>query len=146
MPLGEFTGVLAHELGHFAHGGAMRLSYLIQSMIRFMLRVVHERDGFDETLIELGQFRAFLHPGVTAGATLFSLFFQGVRFFPWLARCLLKGLAWVSLAASGALLREMEYDADRHEARVAGSATFEACSSRLIVVRAAAQACARRAA
>jgi Zn-dependent protease with chaperone function len=139
MPLGEFTGILAHEFGHFAHGGAMRLSYLIRSMIFFMLRVVHERDTFDEMLVEASRFRVFFDMRITLVLAMFSLFMNGVRAFLWLARCLLKGLAWVSLTASGALLREMEYDADRHEARVVGSATFVACASRLAVLGVASQ-------
>jgi Zn-dependent protease with chaperone function len=140
MTVREFTGILAHEFGHFAQGGAMRLSYLIRSMIFFMLRIVHERDGFDEMLIELSRFRFFLDIRITAALALFSLFMLGVQAFLWLARGLLKGLAWVGLAASGALLREMEYDADRHEARVAGSETFAAVATRLNVLGAAAQA------
>jgi Zn-dependent protease with chaperone function len=32
LNLREFTGVLAHEFGHFAQGGAMRLTYIIRSL------------------------------------------------------------------------------------------------------------------
>jgi hypothetical protein len=49
----------------------------------------------------------------------------------------LRVLAWVGLIVTGALLREMEFDADRHEARIAGSETFAAVGTRLIVLNAA---------
>jgi len=140
MTLRELTGILAHEFGHFAQGGAMRLSYVIRSTIFFLYRIVHERDGFDEALIELSRFRVFLDVRITLALMVFSLFMHGVRVFLWVARSLLRGIAWVGLVASGALLREMEYDADRHEARVAGSETFAAVGSRLIVLDAAQQA------
>jgi Zn-dependent protease with chaperone function len=137
MTLREFTGVLAHEFGHFAQGGAMRLSYLIRSMIVFMLRIVHERDGFDEALIEASRFRVLLDIRITLVLALFSLFMLAVQGFLWLARGLLKGLAWIGLIVTGALLREMEYDADRHEARIVGSESFAAVGTRLIVLGAA---------
>jgi len=140
MTLRELTGILAHEFGHFAQGGAMRISYVIRSTIFFLYRIVHERDGFDDALIELSRFRLFLDARITAVMLVFSLFMHGVRVFLWVARGLLRGIAWIGLVASGALLREMEYDADRHEARVAGFETFAAVGSRLIVLDAAQQA------
>jgi Zn-dependent protease with chaperone function len=142
MTLRELTGVLAHEFGHFAHGGAMRLSYLIRLAIISLLRIAHERDGFDEILLELSRFRVFLDLRVTVALWLFALFMFGVQAFLWLARALMKGMAWVGLVASGALLREMEYDADRHEARVAGGEAFDAVGDKLAVLGAARQAAA----
>jgi len=40
----QLTGVLAHELGHFAQGGGMRLSYVIRSVNHWFARVVYEKD------------------------------------------------------------------------------------------------------
>jgi Zn-dependent protease with chaperone function len=159
MTLREFTGVLAHEFGHFAHGGAMRLSYLTRMVIVFMLRIAYERDGFDKTILELSRFRLILGSGMTgAGVALlfprfvsfmfglqgflwvFTLFMLGVQGFLWLARTLMKGMAWVGLAACGALLREMEYDADRYEARITGGEAFAAVGDKLAVLAAARQA------
>jgi Zn-dependent protease with chaperone function len=65
MSLRQFTGVLAHEFGHFAQGGAMRLSYLIRSIVFFMLRIVHERDEFDRMLIEASRFRVLQDVRIT---------------------------------------------------------------------------------
>jgi Zn-dependent protease with chaperone function len=140
MTLRELTGVLAHEFGHFAQGGAMRLTYLIRTASGFMFRVAHERDGFDALLIELSRFRVIFDLRVTIVLWLFAAFMLGVQLFLWLARALMKGLAWVALAASAALLREMEYDADRHEARVAGSEAFSAVALKLAVLGAGRQA------
>ncbi len=137
MSLRELTGILAHEFGHFAQGGAMRLSYVIRSTVFFLYRIVHERDGFDAALIELSRIRLFLDPRITIVLLLFSLFMYGVRLLLWVARALLRGIAWVGLVASASLLREMEHDADRHEARVAGSETFAAVGDRLIILDAA---------
>jgi Zn-dependent protease with chaperone function len=140
MTVRELTGVLAHEFGHFAQGGAMRLSYLIRTTLFLMLRIVHERDGLDEILIELGRFRIFLDARITIFLWLLALFMRGVQGFLWLARGLLRGLVWLGMVATGALLREMEYDADRHEARVSGSEAFAAVGKRLTVLAAAANA------
>jgi Zn-dependent protease with chaperone function len=140
MTLRELAGVLAHEFGHFAHGGAMRLSSLIRTSIDFLLRIAHERDALDEALIELGRFRVFLDIRVTLALWLFALFMLGVQGFLWLARALMKGMAWVGLVASSALSREMEYVADRHEARVAGGEAFASVGDKLAVLGAARQA------
>lgn len=136
MTLREFTGVLAHEFGHFAQGSAMRLSHLIRVAINLLLRIAYERDGFDRALVEASQFRAFLDIRVTLLICLFALFMLGVQGFLWLARMLMRGLAWVGLAASGSLLREMEYDADRHEARIAGGESFAVVSDQLTLLQA----------
>jgi hypothetical protein len=71
---------------------------------------------------------------------MFSLFMLCVQGFLWLARGLLKALSWIALAACAALLREMEFDADRMEARATGSESFAVTSHKLAVLHAARQA------
>lgn len=51
MDLRQLTGVLAHELGHFAQGGAMRLTYIVRSINSWFARVIYERDSMDWWLI-----------------------------------------------------------------------------------------------
>ena len=46
----EFGGVLAHEFGHFAQGGGMRLTAVVRGVNAWFGRVVYERDEWDETL------------------------------------------------------------------------------------------------
>jgi Zn-dependent protease with chaperone function len=47
----QLAGVLAHELGHFAQGAGMRFSYIVRSINHWFLRVVYERDGWDQRLV-----------------------------------------------------------------------------------------------
>ena len=44
LDLQQLAGVLAHELGHFAQGAGMRLTYLIRATSGWFARVVYERD------------------------------------------------------------------------------------------------------
>ncbi|MGE3819983.1 MAG: M48 family metallopeptidase [Isosphaeraceae bacterium] len=137
LSLREFTGVLAHEFGHFTQGGAMRLSSLIHRSVRLMLRIVHERDGFDAALIEAGAVRVFLDPRLFLLSLAFSLAVWTVLAFLWVARMMLKGLAWLGMASAVALLREMEFDADAHEVRVVGREGFVKTGDRLLVLETA---------
>jgi hypothetical protein len=50
MSLRQFAGVLAHEFGHFSQGAGMRLSFIIRSINLWFMRVVYERDDWDERL------------------------------------------------------------------------------------------------
>lgn len=114
LSLRELAGVLAHEFGHFTQGGGMRLTYLIQAVNAWFARVVDERDAWDERLI------AWTHAGGWV-----SIVVLGCRGFVWLTRRVLQGLMITGHAISCLALRQMEYDADRQQTRVAGSAAFE---------------------
>ena len=46
----ELGGVLAHEFGHFAQGGGMRLTALVRGINGWFGRVVYERDQWDDEL------------------------------------------------------------------------------------------------
>lgn len=118
----QFAGVLAHEFGHFTQGAGMRLSYVIRAVSMWFARVVYERDVWDERLDAWS--RDGGHWSVMLTAALAKL---GVR----LGRWVLKGLMYVGHAVSGVMLRQMEYDADLHEIRLAGSRTFAETSRRL---------------
>ncbi|MDB5334865.1 MAG: Zn-dependent protease with chaperone function, partial [Planctomycetaceae bacterium] len=48
----QLAGVLAHELGHFSQGAGMRLSYIIRNINNWFLRVIYERDEWDEAITE----------------------------------------------------------------------------------------------
>ena len=124
LSLEEFTGVLAHEFGHFTQGSAMRVTYLIRSVNAWFSRVVYERDRLDEWLVGtmFTGFGALTFVGVIANL--------GV----WLSRLVLKTLMYLGHALSSVLLRQMEYDADRCEARVVGSDTCAATTRRIGVL------------
>ncbi len=117
----QFVGVLAHEFGHFSQGIGMRLSYVIRSINRWFARVVYERDQWDAWLSATAESTDFRIGWILALGII------GVAF----SRVVLQILMMIGLAVSGLLLRQMEFDADRYEARVAGSETFEATTKRM---------------
>lgn len=111
----QFGGVLAHEFGHFSQGAGMRLTYVIRSIAFWFQRVVYERDSWDEWLHETAR-----SIDLRIGWILFL-----AQLFVWITRKILFGLMVIGYAVGGFLLRQMEFDADRYEARLAGSEAFE---------------------
>jgi Zn-dependent protease with chaperone function len=122
LSLQQFAGVIAHEFGHFAQGFGMRLSYIIRHINFWFLRVVYERDAWDVWLEEWGM--EAQDAGVLIIVNLARL---GVG----TSRLLLKVLMLLAHAISCFLLRQMEYDADSYEIKVAGSSAAEAATRRM---------------
>ena len=123
----QFAGVLAHEFGHFSQGTGMRFSYLIRSISFWFTRVVYERDAWDEKLYRLSEHE---NP-------VLRLVLSLTRFGIWLTRRVLWVLMLAGHAVSGFLLRQMEFDADRYESRVAGCKSFSTTSRRMSVLNVA---------
>jgi Zn-dependent protease with chaperone function len=121
MTTRQLAGILAHELGHFAQGSSMRLTYLIRSINGWFARVVFERDAWDQRLE-----RAASESDLRIGLVLHL-----ARFLVWLTRQILRGLMMAGHAIGMFMLRQMEYDADRYEARLAGSDAFAGTAMRL---------------
>ena len=117
----QLAGVIAHEFGHFRQGAAMRLSYVIRRVNGWFARVVYERDSWDAELAGWSQ----------TDSQWVNLMGGCARLAVWFSRLLLKGLMYAGHAISCLLMRQMEYDADRCEIHVAGSAGFEATALRL---------------
>jgi Zn-dependent protease with chaperone function len=105
---------MAHELGHFAQGMGMRLTYLVRSIVDWFVRVVYQRDQWDDWLDETSR-----ELDIRIG-----WIFLVAQLFVMIGRRLLWLLLHVGLAISGIMLRQMEFDADSYEARLAGSAAF----------------------
>lgn len=124
MNMRQFGGVLAHEFGHFSQGVGMRLSYLIRTIAGWLHRVVYQRDAWDEWL------------SASAGSIDIRVGFilYLAMFFVWLSRKILWLLMMVGFGVSGVLLRQMEFDADRYEARLSGSDTFEKTSKQITLL------------
>lgn len=120
MTLREFTGILAHEFGHFSQGTGMRLTYVISRVNRWFARVVWERDAWDLQLIDLSR----------AGNWL-SFLFLIARVPVWLIRRILWLLMMAGHAISCTMLRQMEYDADQYSIRICGSEAFESATKRM---------------
>jgi Zn-dependent protease with chaperone function len=110
----QLAGVLAHELGHFAQGAAMRTTYIIRAVNGWFGRVVFERDTWDDLLAEYSR-----RLGVRAGIVLWV-----ARGAIWLSRRLLRGLMYAGHAIACWQMRQMEFDADYYEVNVGGSADF----------------------
>jgi len=123
--LENLAGVLAHEFGHFSQGLGMRLSYIVWSLNAWFARVVYERDGWDEWLEE-----ASAELDLRVGWILWL-----ARLGVWFSRRVLWILMMIGLTVTSFLSRQMEYDADRYEARVAGSNVFEASTRRLCALQ-----------
>ena len=117
----ELGGVLAHEFGHFAQGGGMRLTTFVRGINHWFARVVYERDHWDEKLEKWS----------TEGDGRASIIFAIARGCVWLSRRLLFGLMMAGHAISCFMLRQMEYDADSYEIKFAGSEAFGRTSARM---------------
>ena len=107
----------------------MRVTYVIRSVNAWFARVVYERDAWDQKLADWSD---------QSGREL-AVVMWACRLLVWLARRVLWALMWAGHFVSCFMLREMEYDADRYEARVAGSATFAQTADRLLVLSLASQ-------
>jgi Zn-dependent protease with chaperone function len=112
MDLKQFTGVLAHEVGHFSQGIFMRLSYAVQLINGWFARMAWGRSGIDDLL-----------DGMMADEPhwsflLIALFSKLVLF---VARLVMMLMAVISQALCMNLSRQAEFDADRRAARIVGS-------------------------
>src|SRR5207302_1283690 len=81
MNLSQLAGVIAHEYGHFSQGTAMRAQYVIRRINLWFYRVVHERDAWDQFLVEASEREN--------QAWQLVLVFYTARLGVWLARCVL---------------------------------------------------------
>jgi Zn-dependent protease with chaperone function len=126
LSLREFAGVLAHEFGHFTQSFGMRLTYIIRSVNAWFARVVYERDEWDVMLEEAAQTEDIKLAIVVGIARL------GV----WFSRQILKALMFIGHGIGCFMLRQMEYDADSYEIKLAGSDHFESAMRRIHVLAA----------
>lgn len=130
MNMRQFAGVLAHEFGHFSQGAGMRLSYLVRSINAWFQRVVYDRDSWDEWLDETARSTDFR----------FAIFLWATMLCIWLTRKVLWVLMIIGHGTSSFFMREMEFDADRYEARLSGSATYATTQKQLLTLGFANQA------
>jgi len=129
MNLQAFTGVLAHEFGHFTQGTAMRLAAIIHFVNVWFARVVYENDNWDEGMDSM---------------VASSPWYLGAVFI--VAKLVVKigrGILWVLMkfghAISCFLSRQQEYDADRYEAYISGSYSFGESTRQIIALNVASQ-------
>jgi hypothetical protein len=125
----QLSGLVAHELGHFAQGAGMRASYVVRSLNAWLARLACQRDAWDERLSSSSLESAGMIP-----------IYLAIMFCVWLTRRVLWVLMMIGHALSCLLLRQMEYDADRYMARLAGTETFEEIARRMALWEASSQA------
>jgi hypothetical protein len=101
----------------------MRLSGRIRQMNFWFGRLVYERDSFDQALAEA-------RAEESAVALFAALGTLGV----WIGRGVLWVLMHVGHAISCIFMRQMEFDADRYEIALAGSAGFAGTARKLAVL------------
>ena len=128
LSIRELGGVLAHEFGHFAQGGGMRLTTIVRGVNAWFARVVYERDEWDVSLERWSKESDWRLAAVLVVA----------RGAVWLSRRVLTGLMLGGHAISCFMMRQMEYDADSYEIKVAGSDAFIRTSMRMRELNAAA--------
>ena len=113
LSLRQFAGVLAHEFGHFSQRTGMRVSYLIRTINHWFARVVYERDSWDSSLEQ----------AAASQQGLISTFGLAGKAGVWLTRRILWVLMKLAQLVSSGLSHQMEFDADRYQARLVGGAT-----------------------
>jgi Zn-dependent protease with chaperone function len=121
MSARQFVGVLAHEFGHFAQRLGMICSFTVNSINAWLEHCAYGEDALDRKLREWSD-----------AAAEKEHWFSGVVNLSiaatWVAirgtRLLMAGLFQMSLRLSRYMSRQMEFDADRYEALLAGSDTF----------------------
>lgn len=106
-----FTGILAHELGHFTQRKGMRVQLFINRINMWFAHVVYERDAFDYWLYRISR------PGLGP----FRLFGIIMSFIVSVGRRLVWLFMLLAHAASCLISRRAEYDADRYMALITGS-------------------------
>src|SRR5207244_2862258 len=133
LSMQEFAGVLAHEFGHFAQGAGMKLTYIIRAVSGWFARVVYERDEWDVRLVRAASVDLRI-----------GIFVQMIRVSVWLTRRILWVLMRFGHLVSCFMLRQMEYDADSYETKLAGSAAFARTSEKFQNLLAASHVALRR--
>jgi Zn-dependent protease with chaperone function len=131
LDLRQFAGVLAHEFGHFAQGSAMRVTFVVRSVNVWLARLVYDRDEWDYKLA---------NTAADIDAGWFTVLVWVAQAAVWLTRRVLWVLMGAGHLISAFMLRQMEYDADRYEARVAGSDVFAHTCERINLLNVASQA------
>src|SRR6185369_1001304 len=121
----QLAGVLAHEFGHFTQGFGMRLTYIIRTINAWFARVAYERDAWDVWLEQCA---------AEADDWRVAIVVNLARLAVWFSRLLLKLLLLIGHGIGCFMLRQMEYDADSYEIKLAGSETFESASKRMYVL------------
>lgn len=113
LDLPQFAGVLAHELGHFGQGGAMRLVHAVRSVNLWFARAASVESAWERRPLHGGALDAVLLPilALARGCAVAS-------------RWILKAHIRAGQITSCLLLRQMERQADLAAIRLVGGETY----------------------
>lgn len=117
MNIRQFTGVLAHEFGHFAQPSAMVTHYLVHSINYWFANRAYEPDAWDERLAAWSKKADWYF--------IVQVAIVGAQLSIMLTRQLFAGLYLLNLKMTRFMSRHMEYDADAYESIFSGSEQFE---------------------
>ena len=126
MDIRTFAGILAHEFGHFSQGAAMRMTYIIYTVLYWLHVAVERRDFLDEKLEQWGR----------SEQTIVLAIVHSSRLFIWLTRKILVYMLKLGNFINYSMSRQMEFDADRYATRLIGSDNYKDISiqiTRLVV-------------
>ncbi len=118
----QLAAVVAHELGHFTQGAGMRLGFVISRINLWFVRVVYQRDSWDEALDEWSN---------SAEDSRLALIVACAHLAVWFSRLILKLIMLCGHATSCFLSRQMEFHADSRGIAVVGSQGFESTLIRM---------------
>jgi hypothetical protein len=124
LSLPAFAGVLAHELGHFGQGWAMRACWVIRGLNEWLERAAGQ-SGVDGVLDRWSGDRATGVHHAVLGLLRLGL---------GLSNLVVGSVVAVGRLVNRQLLRQMEWDADRVQIQLVGSDVFEATFRRLTVL------------
>jgi Zn-dependent protease with chaperone function len=116
LTIAQCGGVIAHELGHFSQAAGMRLGLLIRRLNDWFGRV-----AFQPAIVEQRMSQGMRFAGLYG-----RLILLGTLAALWITRRLLHLFLLLGHAMSCYSLRQLEFDADLCEARVAGRENFNA--------------------
>jgi Zn-dependent protease with chaperone function len=125
----QLAGIMAHELGHFSQRFGLRVSVVIRIINFWFARLVFQRDRFDAALAGAAQ---------RAPVRLRWIFHFNL-FVVYLTRRVLWALMMLGHVLSSFMMRQMEYDADRYEVRLAGFRSFDSSMREMFALSAAFQ-------
>jgi Zn-dependent protease with chaperone function len=120
LTLRQFTGVLAHELGHFTQRTAMWLENIVRRTNFWFYRAAYERDWIDE----------WLTTQCSTGGPL-SIPCHLACAVVWMTRRVLLALAEAGTVIGCLMSRQMEFNADRCQIRIVGSRTLASTLRRM---------------
>lgn len=136
----QLAGIIAHELGHFSQTTGLTFSAIINRINALFYTAANDDDPWDRKInawLEQAQSEELFKEQIF---NHMAMIFLGVAKFCVACSRLIIRLFWhLGNAISASVSRQMEFDADRYETHLAGSAAFEDTALQLSVAGAAHQ-------